>query len=466
MKKAWLAAPLAASLLLAPLQTEAKVDISSISTSNSHYEGIHYFNQLNVFDYMGKQFKSADSAKRAEVAQVLYMLYKNDLKKVRNYQGFNDVTTNHPLYNAIKWSYEVGIFDGSNGVYNPNANIRRDQLAKVLVNAFDLKLVASNSLTFKDVAKSDGYYDVIRVLASHKITVGDKGYFKPKSNVTNSQLSTFVYRLYKQSDHIEDTPVTQTYDSEFAFDWTVQSSGANLRLVGIDGTKKVASYTTAKGDSVGNIVVGSSTKANVDARYPTKVTSILKGNTNYKVNTNNEYGLVEADGQYIYFFYDVHNGNKVRAIFAVNKAYEQAKPGYYGVPTADILKDYDNLMYLMLNQARQAQGLKALQISTANAAVAYNHSKDMVVNNYFSHTNKAGSGPLQRYKKAGSAGGFNYVGENIAMGQFNAIFAFEGLHNSKGHRANILDKSWTHMAIGSYANAKNQPYYTQMFFRK
>lgn len=464
MKK-WLAIPLAAALLIAPTQTEAKVDISSISATNSHYEGIHYFNQLNVFDYMGNKFYAAANAKRAEVAQVLYMLYRDELKPVRAYKGFSDVPGNHAMYNAIKWSYEVGIFDGSNGQYSPNANIRRDQLAKVLVNAFDLTLNKNNALTFRDVPATDGYYDVVRILASHRITVGDNGYYKPKQNVTNSQLSTFVYRLYKASQGTSaSTATATTYDTEYTFDWTVQTAGENLRLRGVDGAKNVASYTAAKGDSIGDIVVGTSTKAHVDKRYTKKVTSILKGNVNYKLPASSEYAVVDVDGQYMYFFYDVHAGNKVRAIYTVNKAYEQAKAGFYGKPTADALRDYDAIMYMLVNQTRQAQGLAALQISSGNEVVAQNHSKDMATNNFFSHTNKKGESPLQRYNRSGT-GSFKAVGENIAMGQFNAIFAFESLHNSKGHRDNMLNKTWTHMAIGSAVNSQTQPYYTQLFFR-
>lgn len=77
---------------------------------------------------------------------------------------------------------------------------------------------------------------------------------------------------------------------------------------------------------------------------------------------------------------------------------------------------------------------------------------------------------MGRYTQSGY-GNFYGVGENIAMGQFNAIFAFEGLHNSSGHRQNLLNPSWTHMAVSSYAGTAadmqkgSTPYFTQLFFK-
>ena len=78
MKK-WLSLSLAATLLAAPLQTEAKINMSNMSTSNSHYEAVSYLNDLDTFDYMGSRFEATGYATRAQVAQVLYNIYKNKL---------------------------------------------------------------------------------------------------------------------------------------------------------------------------------------------------------------------------------------------------------------------------------------------------------------------------------------------------------------------------------------------------
>ena len=472
MKK-WLALSLAAALWLSPSQTEASVNIADVSTTSSHYTGIAYLNKQHAFDYMGTRFNANGYATRAQVAEVLYSVYKTKLKPIRTYKGFNDVTTKHPHYDAIKWSYEVGVFDGSGNTYNANSNIRRDQLAKVLVSAFQLKKAATG-MTFRDVG-NDSFTDSIYTIASLGITTGDNGNFKPRDFVTNSQLASFIYRLDTRKTTASvaaSSTVTQapSYATEYGFAWQVATEGVNFRLKGMDGTKQVAQYTTAVGDGIGGIVVGSSTKTTVNKAYPKKVTAILRGNMLYQFNEQSEYAVVEVNGQYVYVFYDIHAGNKVRALFAVNKQYEEQKNGFFGTQSAQSMKDYDKLMYAMINQARLAQKLAPLSVSTQNEAVAYNHSKDMYTNNYFSHTNLRGQSPMGRYTQSGY-GNFYGVGENIAMGQFNAIFAFEGLHNSSGHRKNLLNASWTHMSVGSYAGTAAQmnsgaiPYFTQMFFK-
>jgi uncharacterized protein YkwD len=56
---------------------------------------------------------------------------------------------------------------------------------------------------------------------------------------------------------------------------------------------------------------------------------------------------------------------------------------------------------------------------------------------------------------------YKSAGENIAMGQFDAIEAHEGWMNSLGHRENILNKDFTMLGVG----AKGE-YYTQNFIRK
>lgn len=471
MKK-WLTIPLAALLFAVPLVPEAAVNISTVSTASSHYKAINYLNKFHAFDYMGSRFNASAHVTRGQVAQVLYNVYSGKMKPKRSYKAFTDVAATHPHYKAIKWSYEVGVFDGSGASYNPNSAIRRDQLAKVLVSAFALPK-KSSPIAFRDVAQ-DSFTESIHTLAAHRITIGDNGYFKPRQPVTSSQLASFIYRL--ATDDVSTTPPKTTtaatkagYDTEYGFAWQIASKGVQLRLNGMDGAKKVAQYTAAAGDNIGGIVVGSSTKASVDSVYRTNVSAITRGNVSYRFVPTDEYSVLDIQGQYVYVFYDVHNGYKVRAMFVVNKQYEEQKTGFYGTQSASVLSHYNALMYELTNQARLAQGLSALTVAKADEVVAYNHSKDMQQNRYFSHTNLRGQSPLDRYNEQGSRQ-FSAVGEIIAMGQFNAIFAFEALHNSIGHRQNILHRSWTHMSISSYAgNAADmskgaQPYFTQLFY--
>lgn len=49
------------------------------------------------------------------------------------------------------------------------------------------------------------------------------------------------------------------------------------------------------------------------------------------------------------------------------------------------------------------------------AKVAWAHSKDMIINDFFSHNNLHGESPFDRMKKAGIT--YSSAGENIAIGR-------------------------------------------------
>ncbi|GAE89948.1 hypothetical protein JCM21531_3523 [Acetivibrio straminisolvens JCM 21531] len=95
------------------------------------------------------------------------------------------------------------------------------------------------------------------------------------------------------------------------------------------------------------------------------------------------------------------------------------------------------------------------------AKVAWAHSKDMIINDFFSHNNLHGESPFDRMKKAGIT--YSSAGENIAIGQIDAIYAHEAWMNSPGHRANILGK-FERLGVGVYMGDDEKITYTQNFY--
>lgn len=93
------------------------------------------------------------------------------------------------------------------------------------------------------------------------------------------------------------------------------------------------------------------------------------------------------------------------------------------------------------------------------AKAAYDHSKDMVVNNYFSHTGANGSNPGQRITAAGYA--WKTYGENIASGYTSEQQVFNAWINSEGHCKNIMGANFKEMGAGRENNI-----WTQVFGAK
>ena len=112
----------------------------------------------------------------------------------------------------------------------------------------------------------------------------------------------------------------------------------------------------------------------------------------------------------------------------------------------------------LVNEIRVENGLNALTANWELSRVARYKSQDMVDNRYFSHTSPTYGTPFQMIKAFGLS--FRTAGENIAYGQTTPQAVVNAWMNSSGHRANILNASYTQIGVGYVANGH---YWTQMF---
>jgi uncharacterized protein YkwD len=113
----------------------------------------------------------------------------------------------------------------------------------------------------------------------------------------------------------------------------------------------------------------------------------------------------------------------------------------------------------LTNQARAKKGCRPLTHDPKLHAAAEAHSADMAARDYFDHSSKDGRSPGDRISAAGFAPVRTW-GENIAMGQPSAAAVVRAWLNSPGHRANIMNCSFTHIGVGQSTKG---PYWTQDF---
>lgn len=121
----------------------------------------------------------------------------------------------------------------------------------------------------------------------------------------------------------------------------------------------------------------------------------------------------------------------------------------------------------LVNSERTKAGCSAVTIDARLADAALGHSEDMALNDYFSHTGADGSSPFERITAAGYD--WSTAGENIAAGYDTAAEVMTGWMNSSGHRANILNCSFTQIGVGYYYEEGDpdsyRHYWTQVFGR-
>ena len=118
--------------------------------------------------------------------------------------------------------------------------------------------------------------------------------------------------------------------------------------------------------------------------------------------------------------------------------------------------------FLLLNQDRAANGRSALELDPALCDLARLKSRDMYLNNYFSHTSPTYGSAAQMLSAYGYA--FTSVGENIAH-HATVEKAQAAFMSSSGHRKNILGSQWTKVGIGVWEDSQGFVYVTQLFVR-
>jgi len=109
----------------------------------------------------------------------------------------------------------------------------------------------------------------------------------------------------------------------------------------------------------------------------------------------------------------------------------------------------------LTNEQRRQHGCTtALGLSPKLAAAASAHSRDMALQNLFSHTGSDGSTMVSRIVAIGYS--YSLLAENLAAGQATAEAVVAGWMASAGHRANMLNCMFRETGVGYYEQPDDQ----------
>ncbi|MEE1130368.1 MAG: S-layer homology domain-containing protein [Caryophanon sp.] len=207
MKRTLTALLFASALLLSPMSASANkqafIDVTN-ATQNAIVTKISDANIMGA-SYENK-FWPEETVTRGELADIISRAYK--LYNVRPAKQFNDVDASTDYADAIQQLYRAGIIDGTaDGDFNPDDEVKRTHVAKILTNL--LKLKPTTTTKFKDVPKNDANNGYIGALVSKGIIAGyPDGTFKPNQFVTRMNMATFIYRaLYGKETQIANKKV-------------------------------------------------------------------------------------------------------------------------------------------------------------------------------------------------------------------------------------------------------------------
>ena len=132
----------------------------------------------------------------------------------------------------------------------------------------------------------------------------------------------------------------------------------------------------------------------------------------------------------------------------------------YGSVSSSGMTAEEQQAFNLLNADRNANGLPSLKVNTKLNALADQYAQDMINRGYFSHYDPEGRSPFDRMQQAGIT--YRSAGENLAINTSVAA-AERAFMNSSGHRANILNPSFTEVGIGVKYSPSGSVYVVQEF---
>lgn len=173
---------------------------------------------------------------------------------------------------------------------------------------------------------------------------------------------------------------------------------------------------------------------------------VVKGDSLWKIAVSYHVGLSE-----------------IKAANPSIKNYDLIYPGQIiNIPSVSpSVTAFEEEVIRLVNDIRVKNGLKPLTYDWQLSRVARYKSEDMKKLGYFSHNSPTYGSPFEMIRSFGIT--YRSAGENIARGYKTPEAVVDAWMNSSGHRANILNSSYTYIGVGYVASGN---YWTQMFISK
>lgn len=271
----------------------AVATFSDVPVTDTHYDNVMKAVEYSFMKgYPNNTFGPYEEMPRSQVVKALakYLIAESGMTEqeyvvannIEAVTPFNDVSADHAdneLFNHSLIVKEAGIFTGSNNNLMPTNKITRQQMAKVIVEAFGFKDLAGVESKVTDNDKADASLrSYINILSENELTTETS--FNPRGTVKRAQMASFLVRSH------EAVNVAPEVVSVSAINSTQAVVEFNAAMGEVDATN----FTVDNGVTV--------TSAKIDSTNNKKViltfNKALEDNETYKVTTN---GVESAKGK-------------------------------------------------------------------------------------------------------------------------------------------------------------------------
>lgn len=172
-------------------------DLPFSDVSEDHWAApaiLDIYRKLIITGYEDRTFRPRNPIQRQHVAVMIGRTLQ--LEKKTAFKPFPDVKMDMPYYYEIMKAQQAKIFSGNEKGFEPQKSLTRAQMAKIIVEAFDLPITSSHP--FPDVPKTHWANDYIASLYAAGITTGSDGNYHPNDKVTRTHFTVFLSRALSQ----------------------------------------------------------------------------------------------------------------------------------------------------------------------------------------------------------------------------------------------------------------------------
>ena len=185
----------AATIVAMP--TDAATKFPDLNEGQYFYNDVLALQERGIINgYSDGTFKPNNTLTRGQAAKMIAGFLELDTENVPD-PNFTDISSSNQYYGAIAALKAAGIIDGyEDQTFRHNEPIKRNHMAKIIVNATGLQAKNPELLPFTDI--SDSYKSYIAALYENKVTTGKTPTtFEGSKNVTRGQMAAFIIRAEK-----------------------------------------------------------------------------------------------------------------------------------------------------------------------------------------------------------------------------------------------------------------------------
>lgn len=178
-----------------PVLIEKTADYTDVKPNSPYFPAVMSLAAAGAIDADQTEFQPNELISRAETADMiargLHLTIPDNVSAVL--EGFEDISSEDEYADVIAAAYNEGILLGGSDSFMGEQSLTREQMASVLVRAFNLAKVSNSPHTINITNVKPAHKEDVLILAQHGITV-ELGNYRPQDTVTRGEFAAFMYR--------------------------------------------------------------------------------------------------------------------------------------------------------------------------------------------------------------------------------------------------------------------------------